>query len=53
MASKRKAEFQTGSPKPQSQKRTTKWNLRAAQMKQEHPFVYPSRGRGQSGESAN
>ena len=53
MASKRKAEFQTGAPTPKPQARNTKWNIRANNLKQERPFVYPTRGRGQNGESSN
>jgi hypothetical protein len=53
VTSKRKSEFQTGAPAAKPQVRNTKWNIRANNLKQEHPFVYPTRGRGQSGESSN
>jgi len=53
MTSKRTSEFRAGSPAPKPQKRATKWNARAAQMRQDRPFVYPQPGRGQNGESSN
>jgi hypothetical protein len=53
MTSKRASEFRAGSPAPKPQRKSTKWNVRAAQMRQDRPFVYSKPGRGQSGESAN
>lgn len=50
---KRASEFKGGNPKPKQQKKNLKWNARAAQMRQERPFVYRTPGRGQNGESQN
>ena len=49
----RATEFTSGSPAAKPQKKNVKWNVRALQMRQEHPMVYARPGRGQNGESSN